>query len=133
MCPVRLNLDGGDDMDIKIIDAELSVCKVKDYSQVKLDDEFCFIGKTDEENSLVCSTSMVPANTTDREDGWRAFRIQGELDFSLVGILARISSILAEKQIGIFAVSTYNTDYIPQDQSALMRQFQLLPRAGMIS
>ncbi|MBQ9742035.1 MAG: ACT domain-containing protein, partial [Kiritimatiellae bacterium] len=48
----------------------------------------------------------------ERDDGWKAFRIQGELDFSLIGILSRISGILAEHSIGIFAVSTYNTDYI---------------------
>jgi hypothetical protein len=47
-----------------------------------------------------------------REDGWRGFRIEGVLDFSLIGILSLISTILADNQIGIFAVSTYNTDYI---------------------
>lgn len=99
-------------MEIEIINVELSVCKVKDYSQVKLDEDFCFTGKTDEENSLVCRTISVPQNTIARDDGWRVFRIQGELDFSLIGILSRISSILAENKIGIFAVSTYNTDYI---------------------
>ena len=73
---------------------------------------FFFVGRTDEEISLVCRTVDVPPNTIERSDGWRAFRIKGTLDFSLVGILARISSILAESRIGIFAVSTYNTDYI---------------------
>ena len=48
----------------------------------------------------------------EREDGWRAFRIQGVLDFSLIGILSKITSILAEHSIGVFAISTYNTDYI---------------------
>ena len=44
--------------------------------------------------------------------GWRAFRIEGILDFSLIGILAKISTCLAENGIGIFAISTFNTDYI---------------------
>ena len=83
-----------------------------DYSQANLNEDFCFTGKTNEENSLVCKTSSVPPNVIARDDDWRAFRIQGELDFSLTGILSRISSILAENKIGIFAVSTYNTDYI---------------------
>lgn len=99
-------------MEIEIIETELSVCKVKDYSQVNLDEDFCFTGKTDEENSLVCKTSSVPRNVIARDDGWRAFRIQGELNFSLIGILSKISAVLAENGIGIFAVSTYNTDYI---------------------
>lgn len=99
-------------MKIKILNQEFSVCKLEDLTQADLSDEFCFIGKTDEELSLVCSTSRVPSNTVEREDGWRAFRIQGVLDFSLIGILSKISSLLADHKIGIFAVSTYNTDYI---------------------
>ena len=92
--------------------AGFSVCKVADYSDIDLTQPFCFTGATDEEYSLVCPEGLVPHNTTEREDGWRGFRIVGKLDFSLIGILARISGILAEEGIGIFAVSTFNTDYI---------------------
>ena len=53
-----------------------------------------------------------PEQTIAREDGWRGIRIVGKLDFSLVGILSNISGILAKEQIGIFAISTYDTDYI---------------------
>jgi len=73
---------------------------------------FVFTARTDAEYSLVCPTSDVPRNTLVREDGWRAFRIAGTLEFSLVGILAGISSVLAKAEIGIFAVSTFDTDYI---------------------
>lgn len=99
-------------MVLKRLDVKFSVCKVIDYSMVDLTDTYCFIGKTDEENSLVCRTKKVPANVTFRDDGWRGFRIQGELDFSLIGILSKLSTILAEHKIGIFAISTFNTDYI---------------------
>ena len=99
-------------MIIKKIPHEFSVCKVKDYSLVDFDAEFCFTGKTDEEKSLVCQTENVPMNTIEREDGWRAFRTEGILDFSLIGILSRISGILTENKNSIFAVSTFNTDYI---------------------
>ena len=101
-----------DKIKIKAIDGDFSVCKVKDYLKVNLDAEFCFTGKTDEEKSLVCLTEDVPENTIEREDGWKAFRIEGILDFSLIGILSQISALLAENEIGIFAISTYNTDYI---------------------
>ena len=67
---------------------------------------------TDEEISLVCKTDDVPQNTIERDDGWRGFRIQGVLDFSLIGILSKLSAILAENGVGIFAISTFNTDYI---------------------
>ena len=77
-----------------------------------MDADFCFIGKTDEEFSLVCKTEDTPPDTLERDEGWRGFRIQGVLDFSLIGILSRLSGILAAHKIGIFALSTYNTDYI---------------------
>lgn len=94
------------------LDIRFSVCKVTDYSGIDITQPFCFTGTTDEENSLVCPEALVPENTVERNDGWRGFRITGQLDFSLIGILARISKILASNGIGIFAVSTYNTDYI---------------------
>ena len=99
-------------MNLNILDIEFSICKVSDYSQLDISGEFIFTGRTDEENSLVCPTACVPANTLQRDDGWKAFRIQGILDLSLTGILSRISGILAEEKIGIFAVSTFNTDYV---------------------
>ncbi len=99
-------------MEIKIIEQEFSVCKVKDLSEVDLSAEYCFLSKTDEELSLVCSTKSVPDNIVECDNDWRAFRIQGILDFSLIGILSKISTLLAENRIGIFAISTYNTDYI---------------------
>lgn len=64
--------------------------------------------RTDEELSLVCTTDHAPVNTMERDDGWKAFKIQGVLDFTLKGILARISTILADNNIDIFAISTYN-------------------------
>lgn len=99
-------------MEIKALTDLFSVCKVEDATQIDLSKDFCFIAKTDEEISVVCPTKNVPAVTSARDDGWRGFRIQGTLDFSLIGILAKISAILAEQRIGIFAISTYNTDYI---------------------
>lgn len=117
-------------MELKKIEKEFSVCKVNDISVIDFTDEFCFIGKTDEELSLVCSTERVPVNTIERDDGWKAFRIQGVLDFSLIGILSRISAILAENKIVIFAVSTYNTDYILVKKEKYQRALEALETAG---
>ena len=72
------------------------------------------------------------SNTTDKEDGWRGFRIVGKLDFSLIGILARISGILAEAGIGIFAVSTCNTDYIFTKEENFERALDALARQGTV-
>ena len=99
-------------LELKKIPYRLTVCKVEDISVVDISADFYFVGKTDEELSLVCKTEDAPSKTVEREDGWRGFRIKGMLDFSLIGILSKLSGILAEHKIGIFAVSTYNTDYI---------------------
>ena len=79
---------------------------------------------------MVCKTENVPAQTAARDDGWRGFRIQGILDFSLIGILSKLSAILAEQKIGIFAVSTYNTDYILVKAENLHRAADALREKG---
>ena len=117
-------------MELKKLEHNFSVCKVKNYTEVDLTSEFCFIGKTDEELSLVCLTECVPINVTHREDGWKGFRIQGVLDFSLIGILAKISTILAENKIGIFVVSTYNTDYVLVKEVDFEKAMTVLAQEG---
>lgn len=117
-------------MEIKIIEQEFSVCKVKDFSEVDLSAEYCFLSKTDEELSLVCSTKSVPDNIVECDNDWRAFRIQGILDFSLIGVLSKISTLLAENRIGIFAISTYNTDYILTKEDNFNRAIAILRDNG---
>lgn len=117
-------------MELKRLEHPLTVCKVADISDIDVNDDFYFIGKTDEEISLVCKTENTPQKTIAREDGWRGFRIQGVLDFSLIGILAKISGILAEHKIGIYAVSTFNTDYILVKEENYMRALEALASEG---
>ena len=117
-------------MELKRIDCKLTVCKVTEVSSINLELDFYFIGKTDEEVSLVCKTEDTPINTVERDDGWRGFRIQGVLDFSLIGILSKLSGILAEHKIGIFAVSTYNTDYILVKEENFERALNVLAAEG---
>lgn len=117
-------------MELNRIEGNLTVCKVADISAIDMAADFYFIGKTDEELSLVCRTEDTPAETIERDDGWRGFRIQGVLDFSLIGILSRLSGILAEHGIGIFAVSTYNTDYILVKEESFERALEALASEG---
>ena len=117
-------------MTLKIIDETFCVCQVADYMEIDLSTPFMFIGSTDEEKSLVCPIDKVPVNTVERDDGWKAFRIEGTLDFSLIGILADISKVLAEGKVGIFAISTYNTDYILTKSENYERAIGLLQAAG---
>lgn len=112
------------------LDPRFAVCKVENYSGIDLTQPFCFTGTTDEENSLVCPEPLVPDNTSVRDDGWRGFRITGQLDFSLIGILAGISELLASNGIGIFAISTFNTDYIFTKEEKFDKAIKVLKDAG---
>lgn len=117
-------------MELKILKQDFSIGKLHDVSQADLQNDFCFFAKTDQENSLVCPTEFMPDDMIEREDGWRAFRIQGILDFSLIGILAEISSLLADHKIGIFVISTYNTDYILTKAENFERAVRVLADHG---
>ena len=117
-------------MEIKKIDHNFSVCQVEDYSLVNLNSEYSFIGKTDEEKSLVCITDEVPANVIQQDDGWKAFRIQGVLNFSLIGILAKIAAALADNGISIFAVSTYHTDSVLMKKENYQKALDVLKALG---
>lgn len=110
-------------MILKTLDSEFSICKVGKYTHEMFSHDFVFVGKTDEENSVVLPTEFAPVDAIEREDGFVGFRIVGVLDFTLCGILSRISSILAEIKVGIFAVSTFNTDYVfvKKEQFALAK------------
>ncbi len=117
-------------MELKKLEYDLSVCKLSNIEDIDLHREFFFIGRTDEEISLVCRTEDKPENAAEQDDGWRGFRIQGVLDFSLIGILSKLSGILADNKIGIFAVSTYNTDYILVKTENFERAMKVLLDAG---
>ena len=117
-------------MELKRMEYDLTICKVPDISKTDMTAGFFFIGKTDEEISLVCKTEDTPAETTERDDGWKGFRVQGTLDFSLIGVLSKLSGILADHQIGFFAVSTYNTDYILVKEENFERALRILASEG---
>lgn len=117
-------------MKIKVLEQEYCICKVRGFSPEVLRGEIWFAAQTDEECSLVCRSDLAPADAPENNGGWRAMRIEGVLDFSLVGILAKISDALARAQVGIFAVSTYNTDYILVQGVDLARAVEALRAAG---
>ena len=115
---------------IEPLNIPFTVCKVEDYSLIDWEEPFIFTAQTEEENSLVCPTRFIPLNVTDYETGWLAFRIQGQLDFSLIGILADISSILSQNNISVFVVSSFNTDYVFVKEENLDPAIRALKDAG---
>lgn len=97
---------------VKFLKGDFSVCKLRDLSRIDLSSAFYFLAKTDDELSLVCFSQDAPDNAIIVDDGWKAFRVVGSLDFAMVGILSRLAQLLAARGISIFAVSTYDTDYV---------------------
>ncbi len=76
-----------------------------------LDAPFCWIGRTDEELSVVCEAGIDLAGS-ERSDNWACFKVAGPLDFAITGLLADLATALAEAGVSIFALSTYDTDYV---------------------
>lgn len=102
------------DLTFDVLPDTLGVCKLNSSMAIPQwahAGDFFSVTKTAEEFSIVCSETAVPEDVL-CERGWRALKIAGILDFSLVGILSVVSTALAKAGISIFAISTYNTDYI---------------------
>lgn len=106
-------------VNLTVLSAPYSVCRIALTSTINWSGELTFVGKTPDELSLVCETALAPPITSAREDHWRALRVDGVLDFSLVGILSGITAVLAAQSISVFCVSTYNTDYLLVKENAL--------------
>ena len=101
-------------LSLSILPQKLAVCRLGKDARIPVwveGDNFFSITKTDDELSIVCSENRVPDDIK-AEKGWQAFKVEGPLDFSLTGILASLANPLAEAGISIFAVSTFDTDYL---------------------
>ncbi|MBU3098933.1 MULTISPECIES: ACT domain-containing protein [Clostridium] len=99
---------------MKLLNEKFAVCRLNKNEQIPewvKNSSFYSITKTSDELSIVCSQDSIPSNIKCEKD-WRILKVEGPLDFSLIGIISSISTILALKRISIFAVSTYDTDYI---------------------
>lgn len=110
----------------------LAVCRLSPDSKVPpwaTEAEFFSLTRTPDELSLVCPESLVTADTA-CEGGWRAMGIEGPLDFSLVGVLAGITGPLAGAGFSVFAVSTYDTDYVLVREDELRAAISALQGAG---
>jgi len=117
---------------LHIIDTDFTVCKIKSTDLIDFTREFVFISKTDEEISLVCESERIPRGVTVSEPGWRAMRVAGVLDFGMIGVLAKITGILAGVNVAVFVISTYNTDYILLKGMDLDRAVEALSENGYV-
>ena len=116
---------------LEVMDWELSICRLGRLPEASiLQQSPCFLGLTDKEVSLVCETCAAPRDAVERDDGWRAFRVSGTLDLSLVGVLRGIADVLADIGVPVFVVSTYDTDYVLVKEGFLDRSLDALSAAG---
>ena len=102
-------------LNLSILPETLAVCRLNPESTIPAwaveKPSFFAITKTREELSIVCNQTLVPEDITAERD-WNAFKVEGPLNFSLTGILADLSMPLADAGLSIFAISTFDTDYI---------------------
>jgi uncharacterized protein len=101
-------------LSLSVLPQKLAVCRLDKDAQIPAwieVDNYFSITKTDDELSIVCSEEIVP-EAIKAEKNWKAFKVEGPLDFSLTGILASLANPLAAASISIFAISTFDTDYL---------------------
>ena len=111
---------------------KVSVCRLPADSPIPMwafESDFFSITKTPDELSIVCSEKIIPEDIQ-KESNYRVIKVEGPLDFSLVGILAEISTRLAQRDISLFAISSYDTDYILVKESKLEDAILALTDAG---
>jgi hypothetical protein len=120
-------------MQLALTDDRLAVCQLPADAPLPawaLESKgFVAITRTPGELSIVCRADLVPA-AVKQETGWRALGIVGPLDFGLTGVLAAVLTPLAQAGVSIFAVSTYDTDYVLVRESKLSAAVQALRAAG---
>jgi hypothetical protein len=110
---------------LRILEGELSILQLKPAEGIPSWLQFpatplVSLTQTADEVSIICPSRAVPAGVK-TEAGWRAMRVEGKLEFSLVGVLAAIVTPLAAAGISIFSISTFDTDYVLVRSEALER------------
>lgn len=90
---------------------------------------FCSITRTHDELSVVCQESVVPPDVRCGK-GWRCLRVAGAIDFSAIGVLASLMAPLAQAGVSVFAVSTFDTDYLMVKENAFAAVCAALQEAG---
>lgn len=114
-------------MTLELLEKEYAVCRLKTQSLPS--GEFVSLTVSGGEISLVCEAELAPPDSI-AETSWRGMRISGVLDFSLIGILAGLTDVLAKAGVSVFAISTYDTDYLFIKSQNLQRSVQALTAQG---
>ncbi len=118
-------------MQLDLLDPVFAVARLNPSDPVPAWGELFSVTRTPDELSIVCEARLIPPGTQCQR-GWRCLKVEGPLDFSLVGVLASIAGPLARAEVPIFALSTFDTDYILVKEGNLDRALAALQREGHV-
>lgn len=121
---------------LKLLQEKFAICKCDNKMPIPMwvlrSRDFYSITRTEDEMSIVSFEDSVPGDV-EKNGNWRAFQVEGILDFSQVGIISSITSLLAEKEIPVFCMSTYNTDYVFIKEENLEKAVKVLSTKFVVS
>ena len=119
-------------LNLTVLPGDFAICRLPADTLVPewaMQGDFYAVTRTQDELSIVCAQEYVPGEVK-HEAGWACLQVQGPLDFSLTGILASLASPLAVAGISLFAISTFDTDYLLVRREALAQAIDALLEAG---
>lgn len=122
-------------LELDLLPKELSIVKLSPDAPIPswvLSGSWYSITRTQEECSIVCESNLIPDEGVRPVGPWGAFKVRGPLDFGMTGILWRIADPLSSAGISIFAMSTYDTDYVLVRKNFITRAASSLEQAGII-
>lgn len=128
----RKKREAGPPLTLTLLDDTFAVSKLPPDAVVPVwawTGEVACVTRTRDELSIVCRADLVP-DEVQTETGWRCLRVKGPLSFALTGVFARIAQPLANAGISLFAVMTYDTDYVMVKQTQLTEAVDALMAAG---
>ena len=117
---------------LEVLTGVLAVCRLGPDDPLPdwaLAGDFLSITRTTDELSIVCSQEAVPPDAR-CEKGWRCLRVEGPLEFSEIGVLASLTSVLAAAGVSLLALSTFDTDYLLVKEEKLVLAIDSLRAAG---
>jgi hypothetical protein len=117
-----------------VLDGTFAVCRLGGEAPIPpwaTAGHFFSVTRTADELSIVCAQDAVPEGIV-CERGWRCLRVAATMPFSVVGVLASLAAPLAEAGISVFAVSTFDTDYLLVREKDLERALDALRRMGHV-
>lgn len=125
------------DITMKLLPGIYSVIQIEDISKIdfeKLNGSFYSLCVTDDEISLLLNQKLSDEieNKIKEEKGFKCLKIDGVLDFGEIGIIAKITAVLAKAEISVFVISTYNTDYVLVKEDKIAHAVDVLKENNII-